>query len=189
MTAASPNDEITRYLRNLEQGEQGAMDELLPRVYDDLRALARGLFEARRKDITLQPTALVHECYMRLVKKDEPDWEDRRHFFNVAALAMRQLLASHARQHFAAKRGGVHERVVLDPETNLGKETDGVDIVALDDALTRLAGVNQRQARVVELRFLAGLSVEETADVLAVSERTVYVDWQMARAWLSRELA
>lgn len=183
------DEEITRCLARLERGEPQALDELYPLIYDDLRALARSMFRDLPAGVTLQPTALVHESFLRLVGSQDRGWNNRRHFYNVAARAMRQLLADHARAKFTEKRGGARERVELDAVSDLGQPGVGLDLVVLDDALGELARLDERQARIVELRFLAGLSVEETANVLGVSERTVYLDWRMARSWLSKKLS
>lgn len=161
---------------------------LLPLVYDELRALAASLFVNQRPDQTLQPTALVHEAFLRLVRHRADGWNDQAHFFNAASMAMRQLLADHARARGALKRGGGATRVSLD-EIELSRVENGIDIVVLDAALSRLAALNARHARIAELRFLAGLSVEQAALVLGVSARTVEADWRFARAWLHRELS
>lgn len=163
-------------------------EDLVPVVYEELRALAVGLMTASWNGATLQPTALVHEAFLRLAPISRGRWNDRKHFLCVAAIAMRQLLADHARARRALKRGGKALRVSLE-EIDVEPEAEGVDIVHLDDALTRLAALNQRHARVVELRFLAGLTVDQTAQVLEVSTRTVETDWRFARAWLHRYLA
>lgn len=184
----SEPDEITLCLRQIEQGDRAAIDRLLPFVYDDLRRLADGIFRAQRRDHTLQPTALVHEAWLRLVKPVGNAWKDRRHFLNVAALAMRQLLANYAVARDARKRGGGNERVVLE-ESELHGADEGIDLVALHESLAKLERLDRRQARIVELRFLAGLSVAEVAEVLEVTERTVYLDWRMARSFLAAELS
>ena len=189
MPPAPQDSEVTRCLNDLRGGDRSAIDRLLPHVYDDLHRLAAEVFRERFKPRSLQPTVLVHECYLRLVQSDGHAWNDRRHFFNVAAIAMRQLLANHARDKAALKRGGGSARVEFGEGAELEGPGGDFDVIELDDALRQLAELDERQARIVELRFLAGLSVEETADVLGVSERTVYVDWQMARSWLSRRLS
>ncbi len=183
----SGHEDVTRALSDLQSGDRTAVNRVLPLIYDELRALAGSYFRRQRSDHTLQPTALVHEAFLRLVDGANTEWQSRKHFFDVAAMAMRQLLADHARRRGAAKRGGDLAKVTLgDPEA--GSSMGNIDLIALDDALTKLAQLDERQGRIVELRFLAGLSVAETAEVLAVSERTVKLDWQMAKAWLRQEL-
>jgi RNA polymerase sigma-70 factor, ECF subfamily len=162
-------------------------NSLILLLYDELHALAQRWFRRQPKDHTLQPTALVHEVYLRLSQSSHPQWRDRTHFFAVAAAAMRRVLVDHARERRALKRGGGRlARIDLDPA--LIAAPAGVDIIALDAALTRLAALNERQSRIVELRFLGGLTVEETAAFLGVSPRTVKLDWNMARAWLRAQL-
>ena len=187
MADADPR-EITRYLQQLDEGDDSALDELLPHVYADLRQLAEHAFRDQWRQHTLQPTALVHEAYLRLAKAAGGQFENRRHFLRVAALAMRQLLTDYARQRNADKREGKRGRVVLD-DVDIEAPDSGVDLLALDEALDALRELDERQAQIVELRFLTGLSVPETAEVLGVSERTVFLDWKMARAWLERRLA
>lgn len=186
MTTPTPQD-LTRLLNDVSRGEARAADRLLAALYDELRHLARRLIGRGGREQTLQPTGLVHEAYLRLVDQSRVDELGRTHFFNLAALAMRQILADHARRRRAAKRGGEWHRVSLG-HVNVGTSQVEIDVVALDDALTQLAEIHERQGRIVELRFLAGLSVEETAAALGVSVRTVQLDWRMARAWLRRRL-
>jgi len=185
--ATLATSEITRLLESLSDGDRAAAVELLPLVYDELRGLAGGLMQAQRVNHTLQPTALVHEAYLRLAGNGERKWSDRTHFFRVAAVAMRHLLVQHARDRRRLKRGGEWRRVPLDEAVALVEENAG-DLVAMDECLTRLSHFDRRAARVVELRFFGGLSVAETAETLAVSDRTVEKDWQTARLWLSREM-
>lgn len=187
MPTPRPPD-VTELLADVVRGEAGAADRLFPAVYDELRELARRLFRRQQPDHTLQPTALVHEAYLRLVDQSRDAVEGRTHFFNVAALAMRQILADHARRRRAAKRGGEWARVSLGHVKAGGTRVE-IDLIALDDALTRLARLDERQARIVELRFLAGLTTKETASVIGVSRRTVELDWRMARAWLRLQLS
>lgn len=179
--------QVTQFLMKIEEGDSQAFGELLPHVYEDLRRMAEQAFRNQWREHTLQPTALVHEAYMKLAKPGGGGWESRKHFMAVAAMAMGQLLNDYAVSRNTRKRGGDRHRVLLE-EAEATSETDGVDLVALNDALTRLKLLDERQGKIVELRFLAGLTVEETADVLNVSERTVYLDWNMARAWLEMEL-
>ena len=185
----SITEQVTRHLRNLSDGDLGAENELLPLVYDELHALAERLFRDQKANHTLQPTALVHDAYLRLVGSPDQAFDSRRHFFRVAAMAMRQLLVDHARARRAEKRGGGRGRVTLNLQLEAEDSRErALDLVALDDALTELAQLDERQAKVVELRFLAGLTVEETAEALDVSERLVYLDWKMARYWLEQRL-
>jgi RNA polymerase sigma factor (TIGR02999 family) len=164
--------------------------ELDARLYAELRALAASFLGRERAGHTLQPTALVHEAWIRLSSEDDERWSDRAHVFAVSARVMRRVLVDHARGKQAAKRGGDRERITLSPDITPMLETDAdeVDLLALDEALDRLAQLNERQARVVELRFFAGLTVEESAEALGVSVRTVAGDWRLARAWLARDL-
>jgi len=183
---------ITVLLQRSRAGDHDALNELLPLVYDDLRVQAARLFKNEGRVITLQPTALVSEAYMRLVGSRRIQWNDRNHFFAVASRLMRQILVDYARARNADKRGGLHTPVTLshaDSDVRDDEEARMVDILNLDDLLDRLAARNARQAQVVELRIFAGLSVEEAAETLDVSPRTVKTDWQLARAWLARELA
>ncbi len=180
-------DPVTRYLAELEQGDRSAVDRLLPHIYDDLRSLAERAFRGRPGE-TLQPTALVHEAYLRLVKGGSAAFTSRRHFLDVAAMAMRQLLANQAEKRRAAKRGGDRERMMLESDVAFETTSGGIDLIDLDDLLTELATLDARQARIVELRYLTGLTVEETAEILGVSESTVAKDWRMARSWLGRRL-
>jgi RNA polymerase sigma factor (TIGR02999 family) len=180
--------DVTQLLQGLARGDSLAADKLLPLVYDELRALAASFWIRQPADHTLQPTAMVHEAYLRLVGADQQDWSGRRHFFDVAAMAMRQLLVDHARRRATEKRGGKSDHVTLDDSSATVDTPLNLDIIALDAALTKLTQLDARQARIVELRFLAGLSVEDTADLLGVSARTVKLDWQMARAWLRHEI-
>jgi RNA polymerase sigma factor (TIGR02999 family) len=184
---AELREDVTVVLEQMRKGDKGAADKLLPLVYDEFRALARHYLAQERANHTLQPTALVHEAYMKLVDQTRVDWQGRSHFFAVAAQAMRRILVDHARSRQRDKRGGGRARVVLDEAVALSPQKDE-DVLALDEALERLAAVDPRQAKVVELRFFGGLSVEEVAEALGVSKRTVEGDWTFARAWLSREL-
>lgn len=179
--------DLTQLLNDASRGEARAVDRLLVTLYDELREIARRLVQRRRDDPSLGPTGLVHEAYLRLVDQSRVDKLGRVHFCNLAALAMRQILADHARRRRATKRGGAWQRISLG-HVNVGASRVDIDVIALDDALTRLTQLDQRQGRIIELRFLAGLSVAETAAVLGVSVRTVQLDWRMARAWLRRQL-
>lgn len=179
--------DLTRMLATMSDADHIAAAELLPFVYDELRALAGGLLDEQRPGHTLQGTALVHEAYLRLAGEGRRRWESRAHFFRVAAIAMRHILVNHARDKARQKRGGEFKRVPLDDALALFQE-NAAEMVLLDDCLTRLDGFDSRCARVVELRFFAGLSVADTAETLGVSERTVEKDWQVARLWLAREM-
>jgi len=168
--------------------DRAALDALLPIVYGELKALAAHYLRNERPNHTLQPTALVHEAYLRLSQQRDVDWSNKTQLFGVAAQMMRRILVNHAEARNAEKRGGDVTRVTLD-ESVSWEGTRDVDIVALDEALTRLAQLDVRQERVVELRFFAGLSIEETAQVLDISPATVKREWTMAKAWLRNELA
>ncbi len=172
----------------MREGYSDAADELLPLVYDEFRIMAQRYLARERPDHTLDPTALVHEAFMKLIDQNRVDWKGRAHFFAVAAQAMRRILVDHARHHSRLKRGGDRQRVSLDEQLAPGEQRTE-DLVALDDALEQLAQLDSRQARIVELRFFAGLTVEEVAETLGVSKRTIEGDWTMARAWLRRELS
>ena len=190
MTAPEPHD-VTRLLQELEAGRPGAADQLAPLVYDELHMLAVRAMRREDEGHTLQPTALLHEAFFRLVGQRETAWQSRAHFYGIAATAMRRILLDHARRHRAAKRGS-GLRVTLDDSVASAAGVDGgrvLDLIALEDALQRLEALDPRQARVVELRFFAGFDVEETAHALDVSTATVKRDWAFARAFLKRELA
>lgn len=183
-----PNEQPTQLLEQMQAGDRQAAEKLLPLVYEEFRQLARHYLQQERANHTLQPTALVHEAYMKLIDQSRVNWQGRTHFFAVAAQAMRRILVDHARHHLRLKRGGGQHRVMLDENVALSAKDRDEDVVALDEALQKLADFDPRQAKVVEMRFFAGLSVEEVAEQLGVSKRTVEGDWTMARAWLSREL-
>ena len=190
MADARPSqpDEITRILASAGAGDRRAVERLFPLVYHELRALAGDLFRNQNAAHTLQPTALVHDAYIRMVGARTGTWKDRAHFFAVAAQAMRQALIDHARRKQAEKRGGGWDRVTLDAAVAVdGHRT--LDVLALEDVLARLAELDERKAKVVEMRFYGGLTNEEVAEVLEVSRTTVADDWEVARAWLRRELS
>jgi RNA polymerase sigma factor (TIGR02999 family) len=184
---ASPH-EITRLLREWANGDEAALGALMPLVYAELRRLAAGYLRGEEPGHTLQPTALVHDAFLRLVGRRAPDCQNRSAFLGVAARLMRQILIDHARTRRALKRGGPAVRLSLD-ERLIGSPEQDIGLVALDSALERLAVADPRKSQVVELRFFGGLSVEETAAVLGISEKTVRRDWQFARVWLLRELS
>lgn len=184
MSATRPTSEL---LRDLSAGRPRAADELVPLIYDQLRELAARYLARERPGHTLQPTALVNEVYLRLARDDEIGWRGRAQFLALAARQIRKILIDHARQRDAAKRGGNLNRVTLH-DAAAPTDASEVDMLALDDAMERLAARSERQARVVELRYFGGLTVEESAEVLGVSPATVKDDWAVARAWLRREL-
>jgi RNA polymerase sigma factor (TIGR02999 family) len=179
--------EITQLLLAWGRGEQAALDQLTPLVYDELRRLAHRYMRREHPGHTLQTSALVNEVYLRLIDSSHVRWQNRVHFFAVSAQLMRRILVDFARSRHNLKRGGGVRQVSLD-EALLVSNESSTDLVALDDALKALASLDARQSQVVELRFFGGLSVEETAEVLHVSEGTVRRDWSLARAWLHREL-
>jgi len=182
-----PDVEAQRLLADLRDGRAGAEEALLPRLYDELRTLARHQMRAERVGHTLQTTALVHEVYLRLFGVNDAAWTDKTHFLRVAARAMRRVLVDHARRRHADKKEGGWERVPLDSVTELLEEVSD-DLVFVDELLERLAKIDARMAQVVELRFFAGLTIDETARVLGVSRGTVKNDWTFARAWLRDQM-
>ena len=183
------SSEITQLLQDWRDGDPKAFDTLLPRVYKELRRLARHQLRNERPDHTLQSAALVHEAYLRLVGARAPQpWESRTHFFAIAAQLMRQILVDYARRHGAAKRGASVCKLSLEDAMAMPSQAR-VDIVALDDALHALARIDERQSRVVELRFFAGLSLNEISNVLEIAPSTAHRDWTAARAWLHREIS
>ena len=182
MSAPSPN-EVTRLLAQLTDGNRAVLDQLLPLIYDELRRLAAGYLRRESPGHTLQPTALVHEAYLRLVDQTQVRWQKRAHFVGVAAQMMRRILVDHARKSGTEKRGGEFQKLSLDENFDVSNER-AAELVALDDALKELAEVDERKSRVVELRFFGGLSIEETAEVLGVSTPTIAREWRMAKAWL-----
>jgi RNA polymerase sigma-70 factor, ECF subfamily len=179
----SSQQEVTRLLIRLMDGERAVLDDLLPLVYAELRRLAAGYLRHERPGHTLQPTALVHEAYLRLVDQTQVQWQNRAHFFGVAAQMMRRILVDHARSQQAEKRGGDIQKLALDENIDVSGER-AAELIALDEALARLAELDPQKSRIVELRFFGGLSVEETAEVLGVSAPTVKRQWRMAKAWL-----
>lgn len=180
--------EITRLLQAWRGGDQGAFDALAPLVYAELRKIAHGYMRGEREEATLQATALVHEAYLRLVDVGRVDWQDRAHFFAVSAQVMRRILVDAARSRLRVKRGGNEVKLNLEEMPDIaGGRSD--DVVAVDDALNELAKLDPRKAKVIELRFFGGLSVDETAAVLKISPQSVMRDWRLARSWLMRELS
>ena len=181
------SERVSELLVNWGHGDRDAREALIPLVYDELRRVARRYLRRERPDHTLQSAALVHEAYLRLVHQETPEWQNRAHFFGVAAQLMRHILVDHARNHLAVKRGAGVPRLTLDPQIALPQKRE-VDLVALDDALNRLTSLDPQRCRIVELRFFGGLSIEETAVVLGISAATVSRDWATSRAWLQREI-
>jgi RNA polymerase sigma-70 factor, ECF subfamily len=184
--ARSPQ-QVTQLLVAWGGGDQAALDELMPLVYEELRRLARRYMGRERPGHTLQTSALVHEAYVRLVGQKDIHWQNRAHFFGIAARLMREILVDYARRRRYAKRGGDARRVSLDEAMTVSAER-AAEVVALDDALKSLAEIDPRQSQIVELRFFGGLSIEETAEVLGVSRGTVMRDWTLAKAWLHRAI-
>ncbi len=183
----SSKQQVTLLLRAWSQGDKDALSRLYDLVYDELRRLARRYMSRENPGNTMQTTALVNEAYLRLANAEDMKWQDRAHFFAVSANVMRRILIDSARSRRADRRGGDDLPVALDDAPDVAQKSDP-DLIALDDALNQLAKVNERQSKVVELRYFGGLSVEETAEVLKVSSDTVMRDWRFAKAWLKREL-
>ena len=181
------DDAIARMVERVSGGDAEAVSDLMPLVYDELRRLARGYMNRERPGQTLQPTALVNEAYLRLLKDKKQNWHGRSHFIAIAALSMRQILIERARARAAGKRGGERARVTLD-EGLVAAQTASVDLLAVDEALTRLAAIDPQQARLVELRFFGGLTIAEAAEALHVSPATVKRQWAVAKAWLQHEV-
>jgi RNA polymerase sigma factor (TIGR02999 family) len=179
--------EITQLLANWSAGEADAAEQLMPAVYAELRRIARQYWQRERNNHTLQPTALVHEAYLRLADQKQTRWQNRAQFFAVASQLMRRILVDHARAHLAEKRGGHAEHIKLE-EALIPSAERAANLVALDDALSQLAAVDARKSRVVELRFFGGLTVEETSEAMGLNPATVRRDWTFAKAWLHRAL-
>jgi len=179
--------EISVILKDWSGGDRASADVLLTLVYDELRKIAGQYLRKERSGHTLQPTALVHEAYMKLIDISDINWQDRAHFFAVSANVMRHILVDHARAKLAEKRGGDVQRIALEDAVSLSNEPD-VDVLAVDDALKELAEFDEQQSRIVELRFFGGLTIEETAHVVGISPATVKREWAMAKAWLHRKL-
>lgn len=175
-------------LIEVTNGNQDAVNRLLPFLYDELRRLAGSYLRKERVDHTLQPTALVHEAYMKLIDQRNVKWQNRAHFFGIAAQVMRRILLDHARKHLAEKRGGDAEKLPLEEELLVVSHGRSAELVALDDALAELAKFDADKAKLVELRYFGGLSIEETAEVMGVSVATVNRQWRLAKAWLYNQL-
>ena len=185
---ARPGHEVTNLLRLWNEGDPDALNRLMPLVYDELYHEARRHFGRERESHTLQPTALVHEVYLRLVGESEVRWQNRAHFFGSAARLMRRVLVDHARERQALKRGGAAATIALSDVSESMASAPEIDVLALDSALERLAGMDERQCRIVELRFFAGLTIPETAHVLEIGLATVNREWRTAKAWLLSEI-
>lgn len=187
MSKQSPS-EITQMLIELTDGNQEVVNRILPHIYDELRRLAGSYLRRERSDHTLQPTALVHEAYMKLIDQRQVKWQNRAHFFGIAAQVMRRILMDHARKHIAEKRGGDAEKLPLEEEILIVSHERSAELVALDDALHGLAEMDEQKARIVELRYFGGLSIEETAEVMGVSVPTINRQWRTAKAWLYSQI-
>jgi len=184
---ASDTDKVTRLLSEWSGGNREALEQLLPMIYDELRRLAHSFLNRERPGHTLQTTALVHEAYLKLIDQRDARWQNRAHFFAIASQAMRRILTDSARKHLAAKRGGNGEKVSLADVDAVTPERDRA-LLALDEALDKLAEIDPDQSRIVELRYFGGLTIEETAEVMKLSPATIKRDWAMARAWLHQAL-
>lgn len=183
------SQQLTQMLIQLSEGNAQMVDDILPLIYDELRRLAGNYLRRERSDHTLQPTALVHEAYIKLIDQTQVKWQNRAHFFGIAANIMRRILVDYARQHKAEKRGGAAEKMPLEEEILIVSEGKSAELLALDEALENLAKMDPQKSKIVELRYFGGLSVEETAEVLGVSEITVKRHWRMAKAWLYGQLS
>jgi len=185
--ASPPPKDVTRLLVDWGNGDQAALDELIPLVYDELRRMAGRYMRRESKGHTLQTSALVNEAYLRLVNQKSVQWQNRAHFFGVAAHLMRRILVDHARSRSRAKRGGGAQMVSLADQAVISKEV--ADVIALDDALKNLAEMDPRKSQIVEMKFFGGLTTEEVAEVLKVTSRTVEREWRKAKAWLNRAIS
>ena len=181
-------DEVTRLLHDWGNGDQKALEKLVPLIYDELRELAHKCLYRERPGHTLQTTALVHEAYLKLIDQRDARWQNRAHFFAIASQAMRRILVDSARRHKAVKRGGPSENLPLEEAANVSLEPDPI-LLPLDEALNKLAEIESQQGRIVELRFFGGLTIEETAEVMKLSTDMVKRDWAMARAWLRQTMS
>ncbi len=188
-TEADNSQQISRILKDWGGGSQEAFDQLIPLVYDELRRQAARYLRRERPGHTLQTTALIHETYLKLVGQKNVDWQNRAHFYGIAAQAMKRILVDHARARHREKRGGAAENLPLDEARFVAAGQEKVDLIAMDEALTRLAQFDPQQARLVELKFFAGLSIEDIAETLRLSPATVKREWRSAKAWLYQEIA
>lgn len=182
-----PAGEVTRLLGAWSDGDRQALNDLMPLVYAELHRIARRAWSGQRPGDTLQPTILIHEAYIKLIEQEKPAFQDRSHFFAVAATAMRHILVNHAKANLAAKRGGGGVNLSLDDAEPM-IQREAAEVIALHEALEALHAIDPRKSRIVELRYFGGLSIEDTANVLGISTITVNRDWRLARAWLSREM-
>jgi RNA polymerase sigma factor (TIGR02999 family) len=187
--ASGPAPDVTQLLINWSRGDQAALEQLMPLVYGELRRLAAAYLRRERSNHTLQSTALVNEAFLRMVQQHEVQWRNRAHFYGIAAQMIRRILVDYARSQHAEKRGSGAVKLELDEAMAVAQTAPDVDLLALNDALDRLTLLDERQSRVVELRFFAGLSIEETAEVLHLSPASIKREWQTARAWLYREMS
>jgi len=183
----SESNEVTVFLKRWSGGDRAAADRLMTLVYGEMRKLAASYLQRQRPDHTLQPTALVHEAYLKLIDVSQVDWQDRAHFFAVAAQTMRHILVDHARSVAAEKRGGGVRTIALDEAISFADRQE-IDLLGLDEALTLLAKQDKQQSRIIELRFFGGMTIEETAAVIKISPATVKREWAVARAWLYRQM-
>jgi RNA polymerase sigma-70 factor (ECF subfamily) len=180
---------VTQMLREWSaEGDARVLDNLMPLVYEELRRQASRYLRKERSNHTLQTTALIHEAYIKLIDQKSVEWQNRAHFFALASVAMRRILVDYARERHREKRGGAAENLPLDEALQISSDEKSVDLIALDEALNRLAKLDKRQAKVVELRYFSGLSIDETAEILGVSNATVRLDWNLAKAWLKQEI-
>lgn len=179
---------ISLILKDWSSGNQAAVDQLMPAIYDELKKIAAQYLRKERSDHTLQPTELAHEAYLKLIDISNVNWQDRAHFFAVSAQVIRHILVDHARAKATDKRGGAAERIVLDEAISFSNEQD-TDLLALDEALKELATFDEQQSKIVELRFFGGLTIEETASVLRLSPATIKREWTLAKAWLHKNLS
>lgn len=188
MTQPSAPHDITEMLRDWQNGNRDALDRLMPLVHAELHRQAANYLRRERAHHTLQATALINEAYLRLIDQRNVEWQNRAHFYGIAAQAMRRILVDYARSKQREKRGGEYVRTELDEATMLEAEGQSIDLIALDEALNKLGRMDDQKAKIVELRYFSGLSVEETAEVLKLSTKTIERNWTMAKAWLHREL-
>lgn len=179
---------VTQMLKEWSGGNMNVLDSLMPLVYEELRRQASRFLRKERANHTLQTTALIHEAYLKLIDQKSVEWQNRAHFFAISSTAMRRILVDHARERHREKRGGAAENLPLDEALQVSSDEKSIDLIALDEALNRLEKFDARQARVVELRYFSGLSNDETAEVLGVSNATVRLDWNLAKAWLKQEI-